>query len=167
MHGAPGLPTGPYVPDGVAGEYCLFGRHADPLQGQLDQVWADLLDSTSPGESAALIASSASRAARSVCNPGSLAELASTTAGPRCLRRPQQVRGARQLDRDINDVRVDHHAVEGRPGGNDAPLRSLPTLGTPVAGAISAHGSYVSLQRVTAGRARSGSAVGSSAASRA
>ena len=44
-----GLPAGPYVPDGVAGEYCLFGRHADPLQGHLDQVWGGLARLDIPG----------------------------------------------------------------------------------------------------------------------
>jgi hypothetical protein len=46
---------------------------------------AGLLDSTSPAKVAASIASSASRAARSAWNSGSSAELASTTASPRCL----------------------------------------------------------------------------------
>ena len=40
--------------------------------------------------------------------------------------------GERQLDRDVDHVRVHHHAVEGGPGGDDAPLVGLVRLVRPV-----------------------------------
>lgn len=92
----PGLLAGPYIPDRVAGEYCLFGQHAHPVQRHLDQIRGGLAGLDVTGEGGRVDRVLGVQGAAQRVEFGFISRVGQHHRQPPLLTRPQQVRGTRQ-----------------------------------------------------------------------